>query len=424
MDTNSIADAMGEIQDNDLPHTYTPAPPGELHVQYLVEQVEQFRLINAGLVQDNHSLRQTLLSKDQLIATLLQRASEPPTPNPPVVSAVSSQPVTAAQINSSITSKLKTKNPDVWSGTRSTLPRFLASCRSKFMLEAHNFPDEFSKIGFAGSYLCGAPADWWLTLFQRYEETLDKGTPSPEEFTSFTVFAQTLTTPYGDLDLKGTMEHELCALRQTTSVAKYAAEFQRIAGYLTPGWSDDPLMFHYRLHLKENIKNILVHEKPFPTTFLEMVAATILLDNREYEKIRDRNVLARLNMPPLRTRQAPPLVQAIQLRSTLQSTSVHPTAQITSPPATTSDGATPMELNYVSRGRLTDAERERRRDNKLCNYCGEPGHVVRNCPIAPPRPFTPSRGANLTTQAPRGLNFITEIIEPSDMVATNVYAQE
>jgi hypothetical protein len=76
MDTNSIADAMGEIQDNDLPHTYTPAPPGELHVQYLVEQIEQFRLINAGLVQDNHSLRQTLQSKDQLIATLLQDSKE------------------------------------------------------------------------------------------------------------------------------------------------------------------------------------------------------------------------------------------------------------------------------------------------------------------------------------------------------------
>lgn len=424
MDTNSIADAMGEIQDNDLPHTYTPAPPGELHVQYLVEQIEQFRLINAGLVQDNHSLRQTLQSKDQLIATLLQRALASPTLNPTAMPTPPSQPAPTAPINSGTSSKLKTKNPDVWSGIRSTLPRFLASCRSKFMLEAYNFPDEFSKIGFAGSYLGGAPADWWLTLFQRYEETLSKGTPPPEEFTSFTVFAQTLTTSYGDPDLKGTMEHELCALRQTTSVASYAAEFQRIAGYLTPGWGDEPLVFHYRLHLKENIKNVLVHEKPFPKTLPEMVTATIRLDNREHEKIRDRKILASMNTPSFRTRQAFPPAPAIQPRSTPQLTPVHPTVQGTGPQATTSDGTTPMELDYVSKGRLTDAERERRRDNKLCNYCGEPGHVVRNCPIAPPRPFAPSRGVNLIAQAPRALNFITEIIEPSDTVATNVYAQE
>lgn len=419
MDTNSIADAMGEIQDNDLPHTYTPAPPGELHVPYLVEQAEQLRLINAGVVQDNQSLRQTLLSKDQLIATLLQRASESPTPNPPAIPAASSQPAPAVQSHSGTNSKLKIKNPDVWSGTRSTLPRFLASCRSKFLLEVYNFPDEFSKIGFAGSFLGGAPADWWLTLFQRYEEALSKGTPAPAEFTSFSVFAQTLTTSYGDPDLKGTMEHELCALRQTTSVANYAAEFQRIAAYLTPGWSDEPLLFHYRLHLKENIKNVLVHEKPYPTTLLEMVTATIRLDNREYEKIRDRKILAGLATLPPRTRQALPPGPVTQARPMPQSTATHPSVQVTSPPATSSDGTTPMELDLVARGRLTDSERERRRINRLCNYCGEPGHVVRNCPTAPPR-----RAVNLLTHVPRAVNFITEILEPSDGESTNIYAQE
>jgi hypothetical protein len=66
-----------------------------------------------------------------------------------------------------VTSRLRMKDLVVWSGTRSTLPRFLASCRAKFLIEEHNFTNEFIKIGYAGSFLSGPPSDWWHTLFQR-----------------------------------------------------------------------------------------------------------------------------------------------------------------------------------------------------------------------------------------------------------------
>jgi Retrotransposon gag protein/Zinc knuckle len=314
---------------------------------------------------------------------------------------------------------MKTKNPDAWSGTRATLPRFLAACRAKFMLEAHNFSSEIRKIGFAGSYLDGAPADWWFTLFQRYEEAQVKGIEPPLEFTSFAVFAQSLTTTYGDPDLKGTMEHDLCALRQTGSVANYAAEFQRIGNYLSPGWGDEPLLFHFRLHLKDNIKNALVHEKPYPQTLLEMVAAAIRLDNRESEKIRDRKTMAGYSSTQSsRPRQAAGTQQltaapSSQPRSTPQTT---PTVQI-SPPVTSNDGTTPMELDYVEKKRITEAERDRRRTLKLCMYCAEPGHFRRDCPAIP------RRAINLILQTPHTVNFITEINEPSDTSATNANAQ-
>jgi hypothetical protein len=244
------------------------------------------------LMEDNRSLRQSLQTQNQTIANLLQRleASSPsassssltPLANPAARQAT-------AQVNPSTTSsKLKIKNPDGWSGTRTTLPRFLASCRSKFMVEEYS---ELEKIVFAASYLGGAPADWWDTLFQQYEESQAKGIDPPSEFTSFAAFAQSLTMSYGDPDLKGTMERRLYTLRQTSSVANYAAEFQLIAGYLT-GWNDGPFLFLYKLHLKENIKDALVHEKPYPKTLLEMVAATIRLDNREYERTQEQKIAA------------------------------------------------------------------------------------------------------------------------------------
>jgi len=227
----------------------------------------------------------------QLEAAQSLSASSLTPPANPAAQPAFAEPALFVPADLDTTSRMKTKNPDVWSGTRSTLPSFLASCRVKFMLEEYNFTSELKKIGFAGSYLGGAPAEWWITLFQKYEESQAKGIHPPSEFTSFTAFAQSLTMSYGDPDLKGTMERRLYTLRQTSSVANYAAEFQLIAGHL-PGWSDEPFIFLYKLHLKENIKDSLVHEKPYPKTLLEMIAATIRLDNREYERIRERKITA------------------------------------------------------------------------------------------------------------------------------------
>jgi Retrotransposon gag protein len=197
---------------------------------------------NRSLHQNIQSKEESILLKDQLIqlkdvmiTDLLKRVSVPTAPSPDPLAEPAVQPAPFVLDDLDPTSRMKTKNPDVWSGTKSTLPRFLVSCRNKFMLESHNFSSEVRKIGFAGSYLGGAPADWWITLFQRYEEAQRNRTAPPTEFTSFAVFAQSLTKTYGDPDLKGTMEHDLCALRQTGMVANYAAEFQRIGNYLSPG---------------------------------------------------------------------------------------------------------------------------------------------------------------------------------------------
>ena len=80
------------------------------------------------------------------------------------------------------------------------------------------------------------------------------------------------------------MERKLRALRQTASASTYAAEFQRIAGFLiAAGWTDRPLLSQYKAGLKESVKSVLVHEKPYPATLVEMIAASIRIDNSEYE---------------------------------------------------------------------------------------------------------------------------------------------
>jgi hypothetical protein len=418
MDINSIADAMRDIHDPaGLPQPYTPGP---------IEL--QLRDENFALTEEIRSLRHSIQIKDELIQSkdntiqsLYVRLDSANTALANPVAPIHPTPVSGF----SSTSRLKTNDPDLWSGTRSTLPRFLSACRVKFMIERHNFPDEISKIGYAGSFLGSAPADWWHTLFQRYEESLSKGENPPTELSSFTEFSRALTTTYGDPDLTNTMERKLRALCQTASAAAYAAEFQRIAGFLiAAGWNDRPLLSQYKAGLKESIKAVMVHEKPYPTTLTEMIAASIRISNCEYELSQDRKTStsqstskASANQP--RSRQAEPNLQIAPSPSATTTLNPPPVTQNSAwgnsrapsgPPLASNDGTTPMELDVMGRkGPLTAAQKLFRSENKLCNYCGEAGHFVRNCSKAPPS---------------RGINFITEIPDPSNEASTNSRAQE
>ena len=48
------------------------------------------------------------------------------------------------------------------------------------------------------------------------------------------------------------------------------------------------------------------------------------------------------------------------------------------------DIPTPMEIDTTRRrGPLSDEEKQRPRVNRLCLYCGGPGHIAINCPHRP-----------------------------------------
>ncbi|SMR64720.1 unnamed protein product [Zymoseptoria tritici ST99CH_1A5] len=53
-------------------------------------------------------------------------------------------------------------------------------------------------------------------------------------------------------------------------------------------------------------------------------------------------------------------------------------------PVTTSQGGDAMDLHATGpRGLLTEAEKKRRKDNNLCNYCASDKHFRAECPVAP-----------------------------------------
>ncbi|KAL0148604.1 hypothetical protein M9458_056151 [Cirrhinus mrigala] len=61
---------------------------------------------------------------------------------------------------------------------------------------------------------------------------------------------------------------------------------------------------------------------------------------------------------------------------------------ITAPSAATVAASTPVpEPMQVDSTRLSHTERNRRISLGLCIYCGQSGHILRNCPVRPPRPM-------------------------------------
>jgi hypothetical protein len=68
-------------------------------------------------------------------------------------------------------------------------------------------------------------------------------------------------------------------------------------------------------------------------------------------------------------------------------------------PASTADGTVPMEIGANGAWQLTAAEKQRRKQLRLCDYCGDAKHSILNCHLVPKnRTFVPrfNRQAILT----------------------------
>jgi hypothetical protein len=292
----------------------------------------------------------------------------------------------------------KMPDPPVFSGERKAVLPFLAKCRLKFTGQPSMFPTEHTKVVYAGSRLEGPPFAWFTPLNDRMHKP---GETPPTELATFDDFAKALTTLYGDPHLSLTAEREIRALKQLTSVAVYIARFEEHRQYLT--WNDDALRDQFYLGLRDRMKDSMAPlDRPKDLASLKELALRLdaRLDARWQEKQATGNTSNPTPRPswnnrpqtlqPPSHRQTP----AIAINNPASSTPATPAPSAPSVPkpnfpSHTPDGTIPMELG--SRGwQLTAAEKQRRRDNNLCNYCADPSHRAFQCPLAPPsnRPLT------------------------------------
>lgn len=262
----------------------------------------------------------------------------------------------------------KVAAPEYYSGQRNKLTTFITQVTMVLVLQASRYPTEKSKIFYAGSFLRDTAFLW----FQPYVTAH----PQPEFMLSFEKFCIELRNTFGDPDEVATAERQLYALHQRGSTSSYLAEFMRHAVLVK--WNDEAKAAQFYRGLKDAIKDELARTGK-PDSFKELQQAAIRIDSRLFERQVEKG-------------ERPFTTNTSQVRFTPRSSTTFTRTQTQSTYSKPAETLRATELHaeqLTRRGRLTPMEYQRRRENNLCLYCGDKGHQVLKCPVAPPaRKFT------------------------------------
>ena len=301
---------------------------------------------------------------------------------------------------------VKVHLPDLFDGSRQQLSSFFGQLALYFGFHTDQFPADQpeKKILFATTLMRGSAYEWFEGYLDDYLESPNDETQREDEtneiFQSYEVFKEKLTQTFGDLDKKRAAERKIMALRQMTSVGEYTAQFQKYASKTK--WDEDALMAQYYRGLKDEVKDDYVRINPAPETLHEMIEAATKIDTRLYERKLERKG----NYQP-------------RFGARTQSRTHRPHY-----------GLQPMELDSTQRHKtLSKQEKERRYKDKLCLYCGKPGHFAKDCrskrqanqaeakPKATPRQTGAARGGHRRPATARTIHVLERIPTPSPDVS-------
>lgn len=266
----------------------------------------------------------------------------------------------------------KVSAPEAFHGREKTkLPAFLLGLNIVFNTQASRYPDDLTKINYAISFLRD-DAIAWVTPFSN-----KPAVEQPAWLSSYDLFVEELKTMFGDPDEVATAERQIRVLRQRGPASAYFAEFRRLAAVL--GWNDTALASQAYTGLKDSIKDELARIGR-PTSLGALIETATRLDNRLFERQTER-----------------------ERSNNISNKNVTATAQTTRNFVSTPTGGKTVTTQVIKkefvpasgaptrRGPLTDQEKERRRREGLCLYCGQAGHALDTCPVAPRSSSTNNR---------------------------------
>jgi hypothetical protein len=211
----------------------------------------------------------------------------------------------------------------------------------------------------------------------------------------FAAFKADLDNVYLDRNYRDRCARRLLALRQTKSASAYSVEFKSLVEHLD--YSPDGKRDLYFEHLNPTLKATIAIQGRAPT-FEDLIDQSIRIDQAQFDAQKAQGSSSRsndANQPAATT--LPPASKKFLDNPITRSTPA-PTPTLAPNPKSAPSSKPAPRPNFGSHPRppLTDAEKQRRRDNNLCMYCGDPGHSIDACPR---RPLVP---VNYLSQDPMG----------------------
>ena len=245
--------------------------------------------------------------------------------------------------------------PVKFDGTRSQFRGFLNQVRLVLQMHPSRYPTDASRVGLIGTLLSGSALSWFAPILEKQSPLLN----------NFEEFISEFKACFGDTDSIRTAINKIRRLRQGDRPASaYAADFRLLASDIP--WDDQALMEQFRYGLRNDVKDLLLTFPEEPKSLTEAISRAVRCDNRLFERRSEHQI----QLPRPRPE---PTYASVAARPFS-----HDVPQANTP--------TPMEIDTMRRrGPLSEEEKQRRRANRLCLYCGGPGHIAINCPHRPRR---------------------------------------
>jgi len=329
--------------------------------------------------------------------------SNPPSPNPPdvplpdspipststptldplllfaqVVQALTKVATASADRDSS-SGHTKVREPDTFDGTDPRkLRAFLVQCELNFQDRPKAFASNCARVTFAQSYLKGMALKWFEP------DLLNSANPHARLLwmDNYAQFVSELKSNFGPHDPIGDAKHQLdnLSMKEGQKINKYVVEFNRLAGQVR-GYGDGALRHIFYSGLPDRIKDEISRVgKPRTLNGYRTLAQTI--DARYLE--RKSEVVRQTKTSTTSSSNSASKGTSSASSDSKGKTKEKDNKNKSSDKSKSSSGAKPASSETPAHlgkdGKLTEEERQQRIKDKLCMFCGQPGHMARDCP--------------------------------------------